>query len=72
MAGFQRRAWGNKPTTQPQGSTSDKWNLTVKSAKYSKNGDIGFKLGGFNYQDLSSINKINPDVFFVKFITTIF
>ena len=66
MAGFQRRAWGNKPTTQSQASTSDKWNLTVKSAKYSKNGDIGFKLGGFNYQDLSAINKINPDVFFVK------
>lgn len=66
MAGFQRRAWGNKPTTQTQSSTSDKWNLTVKSAKYGKNGDIGFKLGGFNYQDLSIINKINPDVFFVK------
>ena len=62
MAGFQRRAWG-KPTTQTQSSTSDKWNLTVKSAKYGKNGDIGFKLGGFNYQDLSIINKIIPDVF---------
>ena len=64
MAGFQRRAWGSKPTSQT--SSNEKWNLSVKSAKYSKGGDVGFKLGGFNYQDLADINKLAPDVFFVK------
>lgn len=65
--GFQRRAWGSpKKTSNGSTSTNDKWNLTIKSAKYSKNGDLGFKLSGFKYDDISGINKVNPEVFFVK------
>lgn len=70
MAGFQRRSWGGaKPSSQnttTQNNTNDKWNLTIKSAKYSKNGDLGFKLGGFKNEDLSAINQVAPDIFFVK------
>lgn len=66
MAGFQRRAWGKPQNNTTTSKTDDKWNLTIKSAKYSKNGDLGFKLSGFKYEDFSGINKINPDVFFVR------
>jgi hypothetical protein len=70
MAGFYRRAWGGaKSTTQnntTQQSDDNKWNLTIKSAKYSENGDLGFKVKGFIYKDIDEFNKIAPDVFYMK------
>lgn len=82
MAGFSMKNGkvSMKPTTpaanQQQDATftnsfrdgdSDKWDISIKNAKYSKSGgQIGLKLKSFNFKDFKAINQVNPNLFFVK------
>lgn len=66
MSGFVRRSWGNKPNTPATSTADQQWNVTVKFAQYTKNGNLMFKLGGFKYGDEFKLNKLNPGVFFIK------
>jgi len=65
---FAKRQWGTKPSGSGQQSQfrSDLWNLNVKFAKYTQNGSLAFKLSGFKWEDEARMNKIAPDVFFIK------
>lgn len=64
--GFQKRAWGSPQGGQQSQFKSDLWNLNVKFAKYTQNGSLAFKLSGFKWEDEARMNKIAPDVFFIK------
>ena len=65
---FAKRQWGSKPSGSGQQSQfrSDLWNLNVKFAKYTQNGSLAFKLSGFKWEDEARMNKIAPDIFFIK------
>ena len=65
-SGFQKRTWGSSPGGQQSQFRSDLWNLNVKFAKYTQNGSLAFKLSGFKWEDEARMNKIAPDVFFIK------
>jgi hypothetical protein len=62
---IQRRAWSAAPQKKTV-DTNKPFDITIKGAKYTKNGLIGFQLQSFRYDDIAPINKINPDVFHVR------
>lgn len=70
MAGFVKRNWGGAPAKpqQAQGAangptSTNPWSLSVKFADYTEKGNLEFKVSGFYFKDVFTLNNISPNVF---------